>query len=267
MKSYDSEKIIKEIVEHYQKQDLQPLRERRDYGKVTAYIKVRDQKKIERVQRLEQSIGQLKKQVSKDLKSKDQKTRMIALIVRLIDSTYERVGNEESADNGHYGITGLRKKHITFNNGEAIIKYIGKSGVQQEKRVNDSSTISALKEAVQDKGNEDRIFNSDLGKITRKHVNKYLEPFQITSKDIRGFYANKVMKQVLNDIKKKRKNNFPDNIKDRNKLQDEEFKKALEETAKIIGHKPSTLRTHYLLPDFERKNKKEYIEEFQKENK
>ena len=67
--------------------------------------------KAKQVEKLRGSITKLRAQVSKDLKSKDEDTRLKALIVGLMDETYERVGNEESAEDGHYGVTGWKVKH------------------------------------------------------------------------------------------------------------------------------------------------------------
>ena len=44
--------------------------------------------------------------------SENDRTMIIATIVRIIDKTGERIGNEKSKKVGHHGITNLRKKHI-----------------------------------------------------------------------------------------------------------------------------------------------------------
>src|SRR5574343_840523 len=66
-------------------------------------VALRNNQKAERIERLSSSIGKLRKKVEKDLKSSDTKTKLTALVVALIDHTYERVGNDESAEErGHF---------------------------------------------------------------------------------------------------------------------------------------------------------------------
>jgi hypothetical protein len=44
---------------------------------------------------------------------------------------------------------------------------------------------------------------------------------------------------------------LPEDKKAREKQLKEEFKKALEETADVVGHEPATLRSQYLVPGLE----------------
>src|SRR5574343_1006890 len=72
----------------------------------------RNRKKAERLEALKKNIGNLRKRVQRDLKSSDPDTMLSALAVALIDHTYERVGDEESADDGHFGVTGWTRTPI-----------------------------------------------------------------------------------------------------------------------------------------------------------
>lgn len=209
-------------------------------------ISKRNKEKAERLDKLMDNIGSVRAQVKKDLKSKDLDTRLIALAVGLMDHTAERVGNEESADDGHFGVTGWKKDHITFGSGSATVKYVGKSGVKQDKKVTDSQLVKALKEARDEC--EGSIFEHKDTKITAQKVNDYLAKFDITAKDLRGLHANQVMRAELAKV---RKGKLPSDAKERKKLLKEEFKKALEVTAESVGHEPATLRNQYLTPGLE----------------
>lgn len=209
-------------------------------------IQNRNKKKAERLEKLSKSIHKLRSQVKKDLKSKDSATKLTALAVALIDHTYERVGNSESADEGHFGVTGWQKSHISFGKGKATIKYVGKSGVKQNKTVSDESLVSALKEAYD--SCDDGLFSSDGCKVDASKVNAYLKDFDVTAKDLRGFHANATMRE---NLKKYRKGALPEDKKEREKQLKKEWKKALEDTAKAVGHEPSTLGSQYLVPNLE----------------
>lgn len=210
-------------------------------------VQHRNREKAKRVEALRKSIDKLRTQVKKDLKSEDPKTRLTALAVGLMDATYERVGNDESAKSGHYGITGWLVKHVSFGKGSATISYVGKSGVKQEKVVDDSTLVSALKEATKGKSSDKLLCESEDCKVKASDVNSYLKDFNITAKDIRGLHANSEMQKRLKEVRSKG-GTLPSDKKEREQKLKEEFKEALEGAAEAVGHEPSTLKSQYLVP-------------------
>jgi len=212
-------------------------------------VQHRNREKAKRVEKLRKNIDKLRRQVTGDLDSKDPDIRLAALAVALIDETYERVGNEGSAKEGHFGVTGWKVKHIKFSQGKATLSYVGKSGVKQTKTVTNSKALKVLKDAVKGKGPDDDILcDGDDCRITASHVNEYLEPFGITAKDLRGLHANEEMRTRL---KAERKGKLPEDKKEREAKLEEEFKRALGGAAKAVGHEPSTLKSQYLVPGLE----------------
>jgi DNA topoisomerase IB len=221
------------------------------YNYTERQIADRHKKKAERYEKLRGSIEKLRKKVDKDLDSEDLKTKRTALAVALMDQTYERVGNDKSADDGHFGVTGWQKQHIKFSGGKATIKYVGKSGVKHEKIVTDKKVVSSLKEAYDELGDkEDCLFEADEGCVKAKDVNAYLKEFDITAKDLRGLHANEEMCERLKSIRSKG-GKLPKDKKEREKALKEEFKKTLEEVADVVGHESATLRSQYLVPNLE----------------
>jgi DNA topoisomerase-1 len=211
----------------------------------------RNRKKAERLEALKKNIGALRKRVQRDLKSDDPTTMLTALAVGLIDHTYERVGNEDSADEGHFGVTGWTRKHISFGRGQATVRYVGKSGVKHEKKISDASLMKALKDAYESNDDEDgSIFSHDMGKVDARKVNEYLKQFDVTAKDLRGFHANREMQERLTAVRAKGKP-LAEDKKAREKQLKTEFLKALEQTAEAVGHEAATLRSQYLVPGLE----------------
>jgi DNA topoisomerase I len=211
----------------------------------------RNKKKAERIEKLRKAIGKVRAKVKKDLHSQDPEKTLLALAVALMDHTYERVGNDESAKDGHFGVTGWCKKHVSFGGKGATIKYVGKSGVKHEKKITDPAIRTALKDAYEAVENDnDEILSWDGGRVTAEKVNAYLANFDITAKDLRGFHANREMQERL---KKARKSggSLPEDKKKRAKQLKDEFKEALEGAADAVGHEPSTLRSQYLVPGLE----------------
>jgi tRNA nucleotidyltransferase/poly(A) polymerase len=211
----------------------------------------RNKQKASKVEKLRTSIRHLETQVRKDLKSGDERTRMTALAVALINDTYERVGNDQSAGSGHYGVTGWLRKHLTFSGKKATLKYTGKSGVRHTKQIEDSSLVSALKKAAKGKSKDDSLFGCEDGWcVNAKDVNKYLNPFEVTSKDIRGFHANREMCDRLTEIRKDGPE-LPYARKEKDKILKAEFKRALKAAASAVGHEEATLKNQYLVPGLE----------------
>ena len=211
----------------------------------------RHREKAERVEHLRQHISDLRARVRDDLKSDDPHTRMTALAVSLMDHTCERVGNDDSAKNGHYGVTGWLKKHITIRDGKATIKYVGKSGVKHEKTVDDGPTVTALKELCEGRDGDEAIFDTDDAKVSADDVNDYLAEFDVTAKDIRGFRANDEMCKALRAERAKGPKELPRARKEKDEILKAEFKRALEHVAEVVGHEASTLRSQYLVPGLE----------------
>lgn len=211
----------------------------------------RNKKKAERIEKLKGNIEKLRSQVQKDLAADDPEKRLTALAVALIDHTYERVGNEESADEGHYGVTGWLKKHVKLNSRSATISYVGKAGVKHEKKVSDSKILKALREAYECvEGDDACLFHHEDGVVDAKKVNAYLKSFDVTAKDLRGFHANREMQDALRKVRSKGPE-LPRDRKEKDKILKKEFKEALDRVAEAVGHEPATLRSQYLVPKLE----------------
>lgn len=214
-------------------------------------VQHRDREKAKRIEGLKKAMPKLRTKVKRDLKSSDPKTKLTALAVALMDETYERVGNDESADEGHFGVTGWQAGHVSFGGSTATIKYTGKSGVKHEKSVSTPALVSALREAVADKGKTTKILDYECEDgeacVSPDDVNEYLSEFGITAKDIRGYHANDEMMERLRAIRDKGPT-LPRGRKEKDEILKKEFEKALAETAEAVGHEPATLKSNYLVP-------------------
>lgn len=67
-------------------------------------------KKKAHIEQLAGSFKKLRNNITRDLKGDDEKNKRIAAVISLMDNTAERVGNKDSEDNGHFGVTGFQKK-------------------------------------------------------------------------------------------------------------------------------------------------------------
>ncbi|KKM79151.1 hypothetical protein LCGC14_1352780, partial [marine sediment metagenome] len=222
-------------------------KEKTDTGHVWHYspehVEKRWKEKKEKMKKLEKDLAKFRKEYEKDLTSDDEKTRAIAAVIGIIDDTSMRIGNEKSAkEEGTFGATTLKVKHIKVSGGKIKFDFPGKGAIEQHVELKNAKVIKVIKDLMKGKKANDFIFEIDGKKIWDRTVNRYLEPHGISAKDLRGFHSNRIMKEIL---KKK------------------DWKDALEEVAEIVGHEPSTLKNQYLDPElvekYEGKKKKAYI--------
>jgi DNA topoisomerase I len=210
---------------------------------MTPEEKARRQKKVESLRTLADNIIKLRRRVNKDLSDDNEKTRLTALVITIMDKTAERVGNEESMKNGHVGVTGFKKKHIKVDGNTVHFNYVGKSGVKQDKQLTDERIASMLKKCLdRAKGPEDCVFCTEDGfKVKADKVNRYLDEFGVTAKDIRGYAANRFMIEALKNAK----------ISSDEDERKKKFREVIKTVAEKVGHGAGTLRKHYLLPNIE----------------
>jgi len=203
-------------------------------------MKKRVDTKRQAIYSLRDNIERLKRQVRKDLHSANEKDKLTALVIRIMIYTSERVGNETSASNGHFGITQFKNKHVSVAGNKVSLDYIGKSGVEHEKCFTDETCAKILKVLLK-RGNRFLFTTAEGFRINPDRVNRYLHRFDAKSKDIRGFNANRFMIMELNRVGKVKEE------KQRPKI----FNASLRKVGKKIGHGAATLRKHYLLPEIE----------------
>jgi hypothetical protein len=203
----------------------------------------RRRKKTISVKHLAEKIKGLRQRLTKDIKSLDEKISLTATAIAIMDCTAERVGNDTSAGNGHFGVTGFKKCHIDIHGESVTLKYVGKSGVEHEKQFKNQNIATILKKSLKRcKSDNDFVFvTSDGFKIKSDRINRYLEEYGITAKDIRGYAANH---KVIESLKGRNKSS---DEKERKKVMSE----ILQKVADDVGHGKATLRKHYLLPNIE----------------
>jgi len=213
------------------KKEIQPTSEKD--------LKKRWAKKRSAITNLGSNIKRLRTKVSNDMDSEDEKTMIISTIVRIIDKTGERVGNDASGAEGHHGVTNFLKKHVKINGSSVTLSYVGKSGMKHKITIDDSKVARNMSKLMKIPG--EVFVTTDGLSIKSTQVNNYLSDFDITSKDLRGYRVNKLMSDRLRKLKK------PESIGEIKK----KFNEVLRAVAEEIGHTPGICRKNYLLPEIE----------------
>lgn len=148
-----------------------------------------------------------------------------ALILRLIKLCNFRIGSDDSVRSyKHYGLTTLMPQHFHFGPRSCKISFVGKKGVHNEAIVNCANTTKQLKRLVRDTPK-----NSSVFEVSASEVNDCLSPFDITTKDLRTYYANTTFLERA--------------------VATQDVKQALEQTAQFFHNTKTVLKNSYVVPE------------------
>ena len=105
-------------------------RGRKQYRYHPRWKEVRDETKYGRMVAFGRALPRIRKRVEADLAQRGlTRTKVLAAIVRLLEATLIRVGNDEYAkQNKSFGLTTLRKRHVDVEGGAVRFEFRGKSG-------------------------------------------------------------------------------------------------------------------------------------------
>jgi len=175
------------------------------------HIEKQNEQKYDKIQRFDKHFLKIKKQVAKDLKSSDEKNKIIAIIITLILSCGFRIGNiKYEKQNKSYGITTLNYSHIKLLNDNTVsFDFIGKKGVRNQAicknkyiyaYLSAKLDILASPECRECRECPEYIFKYNNRRITADDVNNYLMcklKVNITTKDLRTWNANNLFNKYL----------------------------------------------------------------------
>jgi DNA topoisomerase I len=107
-------------------------RGRKQYRYHPRWRDVRDAAKYARLADFGEAVPRLRQRVEHDLSLPGlPREKVLATVVRLLDRTFIRVGNETYArENGSFGLTTLRADHVAVSGGAIQFAFRGKSGVE-----------------------------------------------------------------------------------------------------------------------------------------
>jgi DNA topoisomerase I len=119
---------------------------RKQYVYHPRWREARDLAKFSRLVPFGEALPELRACVDADLRRKSLDHRKVtALAVRLLDETLIRIGNPEYAQNGSFGLTTLRDRHVEFDAGSVRFSFVGKSGKEHEVTLDDPRLARLVK--------------------------------------------------------------------------------------------------------------------------
>jgi DNA topoisomerase-1 len=156
----------------------------------------RNDSKFERLLAFGQTLPRIRARVARDLVPRRNqpvtRSLVLATLVRLLDTTYVRVGNDEyTRENGSYGLTTLRNPHAGVRGTTLQLRFRGKSGVMQALKVDDPKVAAVVRRCQQLPGQllfqyEDE--KGELHAVGSGDVNDYLA--EITAPSTRSRHAS-----------------------------------------------------------------------------
>lgn len=157
----------------------------------------RDETKFDRMLEFGRVLPRIRARVSRDLRKTGMpRERVLATVVRLLEKTLIRVGNEEYArSNGSFGLTTLRDRHVSRSGGEVYLVFRGKSGISQRIPITDKSIARLVIRCQDIPGQELFQWLDEAGerrRIDSSDVNDYLREASggdFTAKDYRTWFA------------------------------------------------------------------------------
>ncbi|MFS2205588.1 DNA topoisomerase IB [Variovorax sp. Varisp36] len=177
-------------------------RGRKQYRYHADWRSMKDETKFDRLEAFALALPRIRARVARDLRStKGRKapgrTQVLAAVVRLLDTTLLRVGNEEYANsNRSYGLTTLRSRHAAVQGQALRLRFRGKSGVMHEAKLDDPRVARVVRQCQQLPGQalfqyEDE--DGELRGISSTDVNDYLDEAaqgeRFTAKDFRTWHG------------------------------------------------------------------------------
>jgi DNA topoisomerase-1 len=222
-------------------------RGRKQYRYHPEYRRVRDLVKFDRMRAFGRVLPRIRRAVARDLGRKGMpKRKVLAAVVKLLESTFIRIGNEEYAEeNGSFGLTTLRNQHVQVLGDMLKFKFRGKSGQHHEITVQDVRLARIVRRCREIPGSS--LFEyldqeNQPQTIESGDVNDYLREISggdFTAKDFRTWGGTCLATSFLLERAAKQ-------------AEDGATKAALldvvKEVASKLGNKPATCRKYYIHP-------------------
>ena len=181
-------------------------RGRKQYRYHPRWQEVSDRTKYHRMSEFGRALPGLRRHVDRDLDLPGlPREKVLGAVVRLMDETLIRIGNEEYArQNNSFGLTTLRHDHVEFE-GPATIRFEfrAKSGKEQRVRLSDSRLAAIVHACHELPGQELFQYINDDGRLVHvgsTEVNAYLRAATraiFTAKDFRTWGGSVIAAETL----------------------------------------------------------------------
>ncbi|GAC1398324.1 MAG: DNA topoisomerase IB [Chloroflexota bacterium] len=222
-------------------------RGRKQYRYHPKWGEIRDETKYHRMEAFAHALPGIRKRVQHDLTLPGlPREKILATVVRLLEGTLIRVGNESYAkENHHYGLTTMRNKHVDIEGSTLLFHFRGKSGVQHRIDIKDRRVANIVKRCRDLAGHHLFEYEDEDGTIHEvgsHDVNDYLHEItgeDFTAKDFRTWAGTLLAAKALQEFE-----TFDSQAQAKKNIV-----QAIETVAKRLGNTPSVCRKCYVHPE------------------
>ena len=181
---------------------------RKQYRYHPRWRETRDETKYERMMAFGEALPRIRERVERDLAQHGlTRDRVLATVVRLLETTLIRVGNEQYArENQHYGLTTMQNEHVEVEGATLHFHFVGKSGKEHTIDVKDRRLARIVQRLRDLPGQEVFQFTDDDGDrhtIDSSDVNDYLHEItgeHFTAKDFRTWAGTVLASLALQEF-------------------------------------------------------------------
>ncbi|HEY7590600.1 MAG TPA: hypothetical protein VH723_06375 [Candidatus Limnocylindrales bacterium] len=206
----------------------------------------RDESKFDRMVAFAGALSAIRERCDADLaKPGLPREKVLAAVVRLLELTLIRVGNDEYARlNQSFGLTTLRDRHARIEGSRVRFRFRGKGGLQHEVGLRDRRLATVIKRCQELPGQELFQYVDDDGEVrdvASDDVNDYLRDIagsDFSAKDFRTWAGTVLAYRALRALQPA---DTPTDAK-RNVVA------AIRETAGRLGNTPAVARKSYVHP-------------------
>ncbi|MDB5950987.1 MAG: topoisomerase [Massilia sp.] len=221
-------------------------RKRKQYRYHPRWRSVRDESKYERMLNFGRALPQIRAAVDAALKLPGlPREKVLATIVRLLEVTMMRIGNEEYArTNKSFGLTTLRTRHVKVDAKAVEFHFRGKSGVFHNIKVEDRRLARIIARTRELPGQELFQYVDGDGErhtVDSADVNDYLRAItgeDYTAKDFRTWSGTVLAALALHEFE----------AFDSEAQAKKNIVRAIESVAERLGNTPTICRKCYVHP-------------------
>ena len=205
----------------------------------------RDEHKFERLAEFASALPAIRKAVARDLAHPGlARRKLLAAMVRLLDRTFVRVGDERyRRDNGSFGLTTLRTRHVRVTGDRIRLRFRGKSGKEHDVSLSDRRLARVVRRCLDLPGYElfRYVEDGETRPLCATDVNQYLQEItgaDYTSKDFRTWGATVIATVLLTRY------GLPEQSTERTRT----VNRALRAAAHALGNTLAVCRKSYVHP-------------------
>lgn len=222
-------------------------RGRKQYRYHKRWRQVRDETKYHRMIDFARALPGMRASVERDLaKAGMPREKVLAAVVRLLEETTIRVGNEQYAkQNESFGLTTLLNKHAKVTGADVRFSFKGKSGVRHAVALHDRALAKIVRACQEIPGQELFAYIDGDGSprdVTSQDVNDYIRDISggdFTAKDFRTWVGTVQCALLLAESEYAQTQSAR-----RQRLND-----VVKHVARRLGNTPAVAKKSYIHPD------------------